>query len=215
MLNVELVLTGVPAVLALMPGLSAAYLVCLIVGGGLLVISTVFGGDSSDTGLDGDVSGGDLDFDVDVSDSAVHSDPSVLALTRWFSMQFVIYGVATFGLVGTVLTYVSGLEARAALVVSVAAGVVIGQLAHHAMHYIRRTGGNSAVQPQDYLDRMGRVSVVIGPDGPGEVAVQVRGVERFVPAMAASAEARFAAGQTVRVVAFRAGSVEVVATDRQ
>jgi hypothetical protein len=55
-----------------------------------------------------------------------------------------------------------------------------------------------------------RVTVAIVPGQRGEVALQVRGRERFVPAVARRADDRFDVGDRVGIVAFANGTAEVV-----
>ena len=109
--------------------LLAAYWICMIVGGGLLLVS-VLGGHGSDTdvdvdaGLDADVDVGagfdtdvHADFDTDLHtdfqadgaldadvDSAAHAEHlaaghgGIAGLSTWFSMRFVVFFLAVFGL---------------------------------------------------------------------------------------------------------------------
>jgi hypothetical protein len=81
---------------------------------------------------------------------------------------------------------------------------------HQLLRALQRHAGNSTPQPQDYVNRLGRVTIGINGGAAGEVALQVRGGERYVPAVASGADARFAVGDEVVVVAYRSGVAEVV-----
>ena len=205
-------------------GLSAVYLVCLIIGGGLLVVSLLFGGDSDagvdadgaagvdvDGGLDVDVSAdAGPDLDVDTSAHGGHLAHDSASLASWLSVRFLIYFAATFGLVGTVLTYTTDSRPLVVLLVALGAGLVIGQGVQQTVRYVQRTSGDSTTSSRDYVNRTGRVTVAIRPGRPGEVACEVRGGERFLPAFARRAEDTFAVGEMVGVVAFANGTAEVV-----
>ncbi len=109
------------SLLAAASALAAAYVICFIVGGGLLAISTIFG-HHTDTDVDADI---DVDFDADVdvgADLDVDADPDTIhiehaadgvSLATWFSIRFLVYFTATFGAVGTILTYMSSASSGA------------------------------------------------------------------------------------------------------
>ena len=210
------------AVLAALPSLAGIYVVCLVVGGGLLLVSTALGGHGhADVDVDG-VAGVDLDMDADglhadavdahADDfSAGHADTdSAMSLATWFSLRFVIYFIAVFGLIGTVLTYMSGMQNAVVLAWAVVAGLVVGQTVHQTLRYLTRTSGDSSVQISDYLHKPARVTIAIVPPSRGEVAVRIRDRERFVPAVAKHENERFDIGQTVVIVSFIAGTADVI-----
>lgn len=219
------------AVLAALPSLAGIYVVCLVVGGGLLLVSTALGGHGHadvdadgvagvDLHMDADASGLDVDADglhADAVDahaddlSAGHADTdSAMSLATWFSLRFVIYFIAVFGLIGTVLTYMSGMQSVAVLAWAVVAGLVVGQTVHQTLRYLTRTSGDSSVQIADYLHKPARVTIAIVPPSRGEVAVRIRDRERFVPAVAKHENERFDIGQTVVIVSFIAGTADVI-----
>lgn len=189
----------VASILAATPSLGGLYIVCLIVGGGLLLISTVFGG-HSDT---------DVDVEVDVHVDA-DADPAGISLSEWFSIRFVVYFAASFGLIGTVLTYALTTSPGWTLGWAALGGLAIGQAVHQLMRLIQRTAGNSQALEHDFVDQLGRVTVAIQPDRRGEVAVQVRGRERYIRARAKRTDEKFQTGDSVAVVAYRGGVATVV-----
>lgn len=210
----------VPAAFAL----SSVYVVCLIVGGGLIVVSTVFAG-NADADVDAEIGGAavadvgvDVDADVgvavDVGVDAAHvahvHAPSGLSLASWFSIHFVVYFVAVFGLVGTTMTRLSSAGSTTTLLWSLIGGLGVGQGVHQLLRYLRRTSGNSAANVGDYLNQPARVTIKIAPPQKGEVSVSVRGRTRFVPAVARRDDDLFESGDPVVVVAYRNGTAEVV-----
>ncbi len=156
--------------------LLTVYLVALVVGGGMLVISSLFGWHATaDVHVDGGFDfSGDMHADLP---SDVHVDPSggtdgVLdgvaghghewfSLTSWFSISFVVYFLAVFGLVGTSLTLFSSIEPRGVGLLAVLSGLVAGQGVHHLLRFLRRTSGNSAPTAGEYVNRPARVTIAI------------------------------------------------------
>lgn len=216
-----------------------AYWICLIVGGGLLVISTIAGASAiadADVDFDVDVDADfdidldahfDADFDADVDmpdgfdvhlehiDDVAAGDPitaadSALSLSSWFSMRFVVFGSATFGFLGVVLSNMSELSPAATAVTSAVGGVCLGQAVHQLIRKIRRDSGNSTTMTSDYLKKPARVSIAIQPPAKGEVALRVKNAERFLPATARRDKSNFGVGEQVYVIAYHGGVAEVV-----
>lgn len=180
------------------------YWIGLIVGGGLLVISTVLGGEGdADLGSDGGV---DVDIDADVDGDF----GSVGSLTSWFSMNFAVYFLAAFGLVGVVMTYLTSRAPGTVVASSVIAGAVVGQGVHQLLRKLRSSSGNSAPAAADYENKLARVTVSVGHKNQGEIVVRVRRSDRYVPAVAKRDDDAFAPGEQVGVVAYRDGVAEVV-----
>ncbi len=213
--TVEALVAAIPA----MSTMGAGYSILLIVGGGLLVISTLFGGDS-DAGLDVEV---DVDFDADIDfdadlDADIDGDAlgaagehaSWLSLSNWFSMQFMVYFAAACGLVGTVLTFLTDMSELAVAAWAVLGGLVIGQGAHQALNSLRRSSGNTQALKHDFLRKIARVTLAVRPPQRGEVAVHVKGVERFVPAKSKRPDDTFEVADSVVIVGFHNGTAEVV-----
>jgi hypothetical protein len=208
--------------LAAVPSLLTVYVVCTVVGGGMLVISTFLGGDAdADSGLDLDVDVDvDLDVDVDVDldvDAHVGHDHGgvfdATSLAKWFSMQFMVYFAAMFGFIGLILTTMTSLTNGVVLAWSVAGGVLVGQCVHQLFRYLKRTSSDSAPTSADYVKKLARVTMTIQHKRRGEIALDVRGRERFIPCTAQRADDRFEVGQTVAVVAYRNGAAEVVSRE--
>ena len=222
-------------ILSIIPAMSydafvSAYWICLITGGGLLVISTVAGAShlggadvDVDFGIDADV---DFDADFDVPDDfdvdIVHAHEAVgaaehigavdgaLSLSSWFSLRFVVFAVATFGFLGVVLTYLSDMTSAATAGIAIIGGIAVGQIVHQIIRKIRRNSGNSAPMTADYLKKPVRVTMVIEHPRKGEVAVKLRNAERFIPAVTRRPQTSFKVGDQAFIIAYRGGVAEVV-----
>ncbi|MHC4695884.1 MAG: hypothetical protein ACYTFA_03965 [Planctomycetota bacterium] len=213
------------------PLLTTVYWVCLIVGGGLLLISTLAGGHADadvgghvggDMSFDGDVGAdfhgaGDLSADVhapgDVSGDIHAGHAGATSLASWFSMQFVVYFMAMFGLIGATFTHLTDTGVGVTLALAAAGGIIVGQGVHQLLRKLRRTSGNSTTQLTDYVNKTARVTIDMTHQNKGEVALQVRGTERFLPAVSKREDAEFLRGDTVTVVEYQGGMARVVSRE--
>lgn len=137
--------------------------------------------------------------------AASHAHSSAFSLTSWFSIQFVVYALAVFGLIGTTLTYVTTVQPYTVFCIAAGAGLLLGQGVHQAMRALKRTSSGSEISSEEFVNQPARVSVAIDPGRRGEVVVALRGGERFVAAVARRSDDRFRSGERVVVVGFRAG----------
>jgi len=192
------------------------YIIALIVGGGLLTVTIVFG-DHTTTDVHAEVpghvgmdasAGGTLHHGVDTS--AHSTGGHGLALSSWFSFQFVVYFLAVFGLLGVTLTFVARLQPGTVLTAAIIGGVVIGQFVHQSLRVLKRTGVGSDLTRADFINHSARVTIAIEPARRGEVAIPSRTGERFLAAVAQRGDERFKLGDSVVVVAFTNGVAEVV-----
>ena len=196
--------------------LTGVYWGCLILGGGMVLVSLFSHGDDgmdADVGVDIDVdvdAGFELDVDADAAEGghldAVHG----AALSQWFSMRFVVYFLAVFGAFGVILTYVAKSDPTFTLAVAAICAVAVGQAVHRLFRYLKQTSGGGETRPADYVNKLARVTVNIAHGRKGQVALQVRGTRRCISAVARREDAAFANGDDVVVVSYRAGVAEVV-----
>lgn len=212
------------ALLAAIPALTGVYLFCLIVGGGMLLISTVLGGSHDadvDIGTDLDVAGdvemgggldADADLDVDAADTsgAHHGATSALALSKWFSVRFLVYFAAMFGLVGTVLTYMTAVQAGWVFAIALVAGGLMGQFVHQVVRALQRGEVSSEVRVEDLVARTARVTIAVRPPARGEIGVRVGDREVFLAAVAQRPDDAFEIGAQVRITAYSGGLAQVV-----
>ena len=98
---IDAILLGAMSTVAV---LTTVYWACLVVGGGLMVLSMLGGESDADVSVDTDI---DVDFDADVDLDAdldldadgvdlSHAHAEAAALSTWFSMRFVVFFVASF-----------------------------------------------------------------------------------------------------------------------
>ncbi|MFQ5415048.1 MAG: hypothetical protein ACE5E6_11380 [Phycisphaerae bacterium] len=213
---------------AVLVSFTGLYWICMIVGGGMLIVSTLAGTDADADvgGIDGDAS---LDVDVPVDatldmDGATHPADGGLAgadgahtaattLATWLSMRFLIYFMAMFGVVGVVLTHMTEVYGTTTFVAALVSGMIVGQGVHHLLRKLERSSGNTLAQPRDYIRKIGRVTIAVGHSETGEVALRVGRTQRFVPARSKHADAAFHKGDQVAVVAYTAGVAEIVSRE--
>ncbi len=197
-----------------MSALAVVYVIALIVGGGLLLISVFLGHDSSTDFHADSVGGVEADVSADIHhDADLSHNGSGISLAKWFSVQFAVYFLAVFGLIGTTMTYMAKAKPQVVLMSATIAGLIIGQVVHRAMRTLKRTSIGSDLTTTDYLKRPARVTIAIEPARRGEVAVASRNGERFLAAVARRHDDRFLTGDRVVVVGFSHGVAEVVSKD--
>ncbi len=221
-------------------GISMIYWACAVVGLGLLIVSTLGASDADvdvDVGLNADVDidvSADVGVDADVdlapdlhTDAAGGADADVAhdhpaetglagdasSLATWFSIRFVVFFLAAFGALGVVLTYLTDIGPPTVFIVSLVVGAVAGQAVHHLFRKIQRTSGNTAPSAADYENKIARVTVAVGHSQKGEITLNVRGGQRYVPALARRPDATFKIGDCVAVVSYRGGAAQVVARE--
>ena len=220
--------------------LTTVYWACAVVGVGLMLVSALGGhhadGDVDvDFHVDVDVDAGagiDTDFSADVDadvgvdvhadggidgpadgDLAHHADgiaAEASSLATWFSIRFLVFFVAVFGLLGVVLTHMTQAGPLGTFGVAVLGGLVAGQGVHQLFRALRRSSGNTAPSLADYVNKTARVTIAIKPPDRGEIALNVRGGQRYVPATSRRSDTSFNVGDEVAVVDYRGNAAEVV-----
>ena len=191
--------------------MTTVYWICLILGGGLLIISSLAGTDtdlSADVDVDVDL---DVDLDVDGDVSTGHAHASSLA--SWFSIQFIVFFMAVFGVVGVSMTHLSSQTDNVTLGAALVGGLIFGQGVHQLMRKLRRTSGDSTPKVEDYVNKIARVTIAVEPPKQGEIALRVGRAERYIPAVAKRADQAFASGALVGVVGYHEGVVEIVSRE--
>lgn len=184
--------------------LEGLYWICLILGGGLIAVSSWSAVDADvDLDLDG---GADIDADVEANGADASS------LASWFSVHFLVYFMGVFGLIGATMTKLSGQTPWVVVGAAVGGGFLVGQAAHQILRRLRASSGDSTPHANDYMNKIGRVTVDVAGPKTGEVVVRVGRSERYLPAVARHADATFVRGERVGVVGYQSGIAEVIST---
>jgi membrane protein implicated in regulation of membrane protease activity len=136
----------------------AIYVISLVIGGGLLLLSLLSGGEGE--ALEGLEEGGE-------------GLGSVLPVTSLFFWTFFF---AFFGLTGALMSLLAP-EVGALLIAGLSVGVGMGValVAARVLRGLRRVQVDSSVQLGDVVGRLGRVVVPVGPKQPGKVRVELKG----------------------------------------
>jgi hypothetical protein len=200
--------------------LLAAYMGALVIGGGLLVVSAVLGGNDHDHDFDHDV---DHDVDHDADHDAADHDAALAHVSAsdalWlpiFSIRFWTFFLAFFGLTGLTLEGMRaigliGAPWGVALGLAVVMGAVAGYVVSRIIRSLKQEHVSSAVVPEvDYAGKAGEVLLDVAPGDPGLVRMDVKGVSIDVPAVAVDGDApRMKRGSKVIVLSFKDGKVVV------
>ncbi len=198
------------------------YIVCAVLGGGLMVLSALGGVFHGDVSTDHDVSfdaDHQIDFQHDLaSTDADHSidlhhdldvgfGPSDFWLAM-MSVRFLIYFAGIFGLMGTALTLFTGMSSGMVLFVSILFGTVIGYGGSLLFRYLRAEGETSGVTSNDYVGALGRTLVAIKAAQPGKVRVSIKGDTIDMIALS-EGEKEIAMGEEIVVVGLEGNLVRV------
>jgi membrane protein implicated in regulation of membrane protease activity len=144
----------------------ALYVMSLIVGGGLLLLSLVAGAEAG--GADG-LDGGGLEG----TESGEGSVGSALPLA---SMFFWTFFLAFFGLTGVLLsTLARDAGTLLTILLAVGMGTGAGLIAARVLRRLGRAEVDSSVRPIDVVGRLGRVVVPVGREQPGKIRVELKG----------------------------------------
>jgi membrane protein implicated in regulation of membrane protease activity len=153
------------------------YLIALIVGGALIVLS-VLGADHGHGDLASDA-GGEFQADAGVDsglDAHNHGDShGHESWVPFLSMRFWTYFFAAGGLAGLLLTYLSRIGEPGVLATASGTGLAAGLAVAYAMRAIRRAESDSSMKEEDLLGQSGRVTVAIREGLPGRIRCEIKG----------------------------------------
>lgn len=179
----------------------AAYIFCLVVGGGFLLLS-----------LFGDFLEADADVDLDADADLAIGDAGDAA--KLFSLRAIVYALFGFGASGTLLHLVwgggrSGLTAIVAGVTGLATGALIGA----AFGFLKRGSAGTMLGEQSFVGLTAEVSLEITAASLGSIRV-LRGDRRHgIRARLDSScppDRTLSPGQSVVVVGMESGIAAVV-----
>jgi membrane protein implicated in regulation of membrane protease activity len=171
--------------------------------GGILLLASIFLGDKD--GGAGDSDTGDADADAGPSQGIDHgvldSHGSVAGLfTAFLSLRFWMFFLAFFGLTGLTLDGLDLIESSpVALVISLAMGLVTGQVTVAVFRSLSASETSTAASAHDYVGKSGRVLVSFGPGSLGKLRLTLKGTT--VDVLATSDDERpFASGDEAMVI---------------
>lgn len=200
--------------------MDAVYLVCLLVGGFFVALSTLGGADADgDADFDLDVDAdADIDFDLDVDADGAdlgHADLGDAAggagagFVDLFSLRFVFLFAAFFGLTGVLLGWAGTVEPLR-LALALAMGFVVGLGGNYAIKTFGYRSVSSDVRRTDLIGRTAQVTLPFAGQEKGKISVVAKDTRLYLVARALDSEAAFTAGDEVVVVRLDEGVAEVV-----
>jgi membrane protein implicated in regulation of membrane protease activity len=191
------------------------YLAALGIGGALLVMTLVLGGDGdadADVDADVDVDGVDVDGGADAGHGDADHGAGFDGISAWLpvaSGRFWIFCTAGFGLVGTILTAAELASFPITLAVSIGVGYVAGWSMVTVMRRLQGQEVSSSIGEEDYVGAHGRVVLPVVPGRTGKVQLHIGG--RRVDLLAVTEDDKeHAIGQRVVVYAVKDDGTVVV-----
>ncbi|MCC7075798.1 MAG: hypothetical protein IT198_01605 [Acidimicrobiia bacterium] len=189
------------------------YVVCAVVGWGLVAFQLIAGHGGHDAHLGGDLHG-DAGHDVghDVGHDAEAGGPvsHILQFLRFSSLVFFLAFFGTAGLVFGLLDASPGVGLVAAVIV----GLAVAVLNSAAYRFMRRGESSSELLDSDLVGRRAKVVVPVSGSRPGRVMVDVAGRPMRLPARPHPVGDRvFDVGADVLVVSFEGGTAFVDVLD--
>jgi len=200
------------------------YIVCAVLGGGLMLLSALggfFHGDlSADHGpaFDADhqidfshdiaTTGGEVGHHVELPNALDVGWTNSDFWLAFVSMRFVTYFVGIFGIVGTTLSLLTGMSGPTVTIVSFLFALVLGYGGSLLFRYLNAEGETSGVTHNDYVGVLGRTLVGIRPSQPGKVRVSIKGDTLDLIALS-EGEKEIAVGEEIVVVGLEGDRVRV------
>lgn len=155
----------------------SVYLIALLVGGFLLAMSMLGGGDH-DVDIDVDV---DVDVDVDAdadADADVDGGSDGFDVMGWFplaSLRFWTFFSAFFGLTGVVLDTGGFTGSYVGLGIAGGVGYICGTTMTRLIRNLRRERVDSSLAADDCIGETARVILPVGPEQTGKVRLELKG----------------------------------------
>lgn len=149
------------------------YIVTAIVGGALVLISALMAGHGDGhVEHDADISHGDAS--VDVHHGHDHDGEGAVWIP-FLSLRFWTYCLATFGIVGILLTKFAEWDNSMVLTTSILTGLFCGLAVSYFMRFARRWEASSSASVAELLGTTGKVLVAIRPPEIGKIRVDIKG----------------------------------------
>ncbi len=157
-----------------------------MVGGLLILITVMFGGDT-DVDLDADMDmdidlDADMDMDIDLDADAgenfnIKPDIDTGLWLPFFSLRFWIFGSAFFGLTGVLLTNLrslTGFEGQFMIAfVSTVTGLFTGTASAYTFQWLKKSEANSMVKIQHYIGRTAHITLPFDAQSKGKIKLDI------------------------------------------
>jgi membrane protein implicated in regulation of membrane protease activity len=166
------------------------YIVCAVIGGGLMALAAFGGIFHGDVGMDHDVSldtDHQIDFAHDLASTDVDHGAIEIASSldtgfdagdfwlAFVSLRFLTYFTGIFGMFGLVLTWFTGIGPLGVAVWSAVVAFLLGYGGSLLNRYLKVEGETSGVTSNDYIGALGRTLVPVRASQPGKVRVSIKG----------------------------------------
>lgn len=154
--------------------MTTLYILCAILGGGL-VAASLAGAFDHGAGFDGSA-----DANANAGSNANHSGDHGVHGISWlalpiFSMQFWIFSVAAFGLIGSILSATGAGATGSRFAAAMFGGLTTGLLVWLVFRLTARVNKHEVASAQRFSGERATVTVAIRPNAPGKIRVQLQG----------------------------------------
>lgn len=180
------------------------YLITLIVGGGLLMLSIFGGGEhDADHDFDGDIDGdfgGGMDADMDMDGDVDGFDTG--GYDAWLpigSLRFWTFFAAFFGLVGTVLVAMGAMSKTMTLAPAIGVGYLSGIVATKVLRALTKQRVGKVVGSSDLVGVTGTLMLPASKSEPGKIRFKLGG--RILEEIAYTDEGSMEQGAHVLIIA--------------
>lgn len=195
--------------------MTAIYLFCLIVGGGLAALSLF--GDAFDGDVDADLDADldvELDLDADAAEVDLAADDIGVDAAKIFSLRGLIYGLFGFGAIGLALGWITPGQPVLTAAFSAGGGLLTSVLVTRIVRWLRSSEAGENLSDRGFVGRRGKVLLPIRPDAPGQIRVTRAGRTYRLRALPHEADAADPASwDEVLVIEMREGMAYVTSRE--
>lgn len=188
------------------------YWVMLLVGGTLVALSLLGGGDAGGHDLGShDLGGHGVGHDAStvlVDGGDMEAEGVVFA--DFLSLRFVFLFAAFFGLTGVALRYLAGVVEPLAFAMALAMGVFVGLFGNVLIRRVGQAEVSSEARQTDFEGKTARVVLPFGGDERGSITLVSKGQRYVMPARAFGGVERYDRGEDVVVVRLDGRVAEVL-----
>lgn len=182
------------------------YVICAIVGGGLILLTAMggVGEHDHDIGHDGTLDG------VDTQHGELADAGSFMP---FLSLRFWTYTLGIFGIAGLLLHFLFAPALVVELALAGASGVVSGLGVSYAVHRVQKTSVDSGISASEMLGS--EATVLLPMHEAGETGkIRIRAGHRELDMLAIAEEGGLHAGEPVAIIEIRDGRARVVRANR-